>query len=93
MLDHPKPNEAAASAAVDTGLDVTPVPVTVTPTPAPAMVETRFADLGGTPAPVQQATPTTNPMADAAGLEDPDTELDARLAALFVDPEGIGLVA
>ena len=40
-----------------TGFDTTPVTVTVSPAPAPATVETGFGDLGGTPAPVQQATP------------------------------------
>ena len=40
-----------------TSFDTTPVTVTVSPAPEPATVETGFGDLGGTPAPVQQATP------------------------------------
>jgi len=64
MLD-PNPNEAAAArASVDTGFDTTPVTATVSPAPASTRastkVETGFGDLGGTPAPVQQAMPTVN---------------------------------
>src|SRR5712672_424352 len=101
MLD-PDPNEpGAAPAPVDTGLDTTPVtatvnpvPVTATvnpaPTPAPAAtgpVDTGFGDLGGTPAPAQQATPTVNTMADTG--EDPDVDLDARVAGLLANKSAI----
>jgi hypothetical protein len=80
------PNEAAvAPASIDTGFDATSVTATVNPlqAPAPATVETGFADLDGTPAPVQQAAPAVNTMADTGGRQNPDADLDARVAALL----------
>ena len=85
MLDA-DPNEAAAApASVDTGFDTTPFTATVNPAPAPApaTVETGFGDLDGTPAPVQPAAPTVNTVADTGKPEDPDADLDARVAALL----------
>jgi hypothetical protein len=83
MLDD-DPNEAAdAPASVVTGFDTAPVIGTVNPAPAPATVETGFGDPGGTPAPVQQAAPKVKTVADAGKPEDdPDADLDARVAAL-----------
>jgi hypothetical protein len=46
-------------------------------------VETGFGELDGTPAAVQQATSTVNTVADTGEPEDPDADLDARLAALL----------
>jgi hypothetical protein len=72
MLDA-DPNEAVAvPAPLDTGFDTTPVTATVSPAlaPAPATVETGFDHLGGTPAPVQQAAPTVNTVADTGEPED-----------------------
>ena len=84
MLDADPNETAAAPASVDTGFDATPVTATVSPAlaPAPATVETGFGDLGGTPAPVQQAAPTVNTAADTGEPEDPDADLDARVSAL-----------
>jgi hypothetical protein len=79
------PNEAAAApASVDTGFDTTPFTATVNPAsdPAPATVETGFGELDGTPAAVQQAARAVNTVADACGPEDPDSDLDTRVAAL-----------
>jgi hypothetical protein len=76
---------AAATASVDTGFDTTPVAATVSPAlaPTPETVDTGFDDLGVTTAPVQQGTPTVNTVADTGKPKDPDTDLDARVAALL----------
>src|SRR5258708_29880097 len=82
----PNPNEAAAApASVDTGFDTTSFTATASPAlaPAPAIVETGFGELDGTPAAVQQAAPTVNTVADTGKPEDPDADLDARVAALL----------
>ena len=62
---------AAAAASVDTGFDTTPVTATVSPAlaPAPETVETGFGDLGGTPAPPQQATSAVDPREDRVAIE------------------------
>src|ERR1700730_7126035 len=85
MLDADSNAAAAAPASVDTAFDTAPVTATVNPAPAapPATVETGFDDLCGTPAPVQQATPTVAMAADTGGLEDPDVDPDARVATLL----------
>jgi hypothetical protein len=80
------PNKAAAApASVDIGFDTTPVTATVNPAPAPesTTVETGFADLDGTPAPVQQAAPTVNTMADTG--EGLDVDQGARVAGLLAN--------
>lgn len=81
-------NEAAETlTSVATGFDTTPVTATVSPAQgpivAPERVETGFGDVSGAPAPVQQAAPTVDAAADAGSPEDPDVDLDARVAALF----------
>jgi hypothetical protein len=69
---------------IDTGFDTAPVTATVSPAPdpAPATVESGLGDLSGTPAPAQRAAPTVNTAADA-GEDDPDIDLDARVAGLL----------
>src|SRR5882757_6829613 len=85
MLDA-DPNEAAAApASVDTGFDTTSVTATVNPSPVPgpATGNTGFGDLDGTLAPIQQAAPTVNTVADTEEREKPDADLDARVVALL----------
>ena len=83
MLD-PSSNEAVdAPASIDTGFDAIPITATVSPALAPERVETGFGDLGGTFAPIKQATPTVNGPADACEPDDPDVDLDARVAAIL----------
>jgi predicted P-loop ATPase len=82
------PNEAAAApASFDTGFDTTPVTVTVIPAPAPksAPVETGFGEMDGTAMPVQQAAPTEKTVAATGKPEDPDPDLDARVAGLLAN--------
>jgi hypothetical protein len=77
------PNETAvASAPVDASFDNTPVTATVSPalTPAPATLEAGFGDLG---TPVQPSAPTANTVAGTSN--DPDAELDGRLACSHAD--------
>jgi hypothetical protein len=83
-------NEAAAGpASVDTGFGTTPVTVTVSPAPAPTTVETEFADLSGTPAPVQQ-TPTVNTGA-GEGLPDFHPSDEAAAGALTPHEGGVSV--
>src|SRR5882724_11712044 len=87
MLD-PNPNEHAAARGGDANVSETneiTATVNPAPAPAPAAVETGFGDLGGTPAPVQQATPTVNAVADTGEPKDPDVDLDARVAGLLAN--------
>src|SRR5258708_12245007 len=85
MFDADPIEAAAAPASVDTGFDTAPVTATVNqaPAPAPGTVETGFGGLGKTPEPFQQTTPTVNTAAHTGEPEDPDVDLDARVAALL----------
>ena len=76
-----------ARSSANAGFDSAPVTVTVNPAPAPkpAAVETGFGDLDGTPAAAQQAAPTVNTAADTGEPEDPDPDLDARVAGLLAN--------
>jgi hypothetical protein len=82
MLDLNPDEGAAVTAFVDTGFDTTPVSVTVNRVLAspPAPVEAGFGELDGTPSPIQ-AAPTINAEADTGTPEDPEDDLDARVAA------------
>lgn len=78
------PNDAAAApVSVNAGFDTTPITATVIPAEAPpaATVETGFGELDGTSAPLQPAAPTV--VADTGKPEDPDADLDARVAGLL----------
>jgi hypothetical protein len=81
MLDADPNETATAPGSVDTGFDITPVTATVNPALPPTSVETGFIDLDGTLAPLQP-TATINTAAETGKPEDPDAELDARVAAL-----------
>lgn len=72
--------EAAALLAASDAPE--PHPGSVNPAPAlAATVETGFGHLSETPAPLLQATPTINTVADTA--EEPNVDLDAGVAALL----------
>ena len=76
-----------ASGGADTGFDTTPITATVKPALATPRetVEAGFDELGGSPASVQQATPTLDTVADIGKPKDANADLDARVAALLPD--------
>ena len=76
-----------ASGGADTGFDTTPITATVKPALATPRetVEAGFDELGGSPASVQQATPTLDTVADMGKPKDANADLDARVAALLPD--------
>jgi hypothetical protein len=82
---------AAAGASVETDFDTTPVTARVSPALAP--VETGLDELDETPAPVQQAAPTVNTAADMGTPEDPEDDLDGRVAGLLANRSATSWIA